>query len=83
MVTVEPRPRQPFVAVKDAKGWNEPDIVMEQVHVTIGIAPQGSGEQGKQNRRSDTCALAPTEDLCHTATDVKNRVSKGSVTGFW
>jgi hypothetical protein len=38
-VTAELRFRRTFQAVMEAKGWNEPDIVMEQVHTTIGIAP--------------------------------------------
>jgi hypothetical protein len=38
-VTAELRLRRTFQAVMEAKGWNEPDIVMEQVHATIGIGP--------------------------------------------
>jgi len=38
-VAVELRFRRAFQAVMEAKGWNEPDIVMEQVHATIGLAP--------------------------------------------
>ena len=38
-VTAELRFRRAFEAVMDTKGWNEPDIVMEQVHTTVGIGP--------------------------------------------
>lgn len=31
--------RRTFQAVMEAKGWNEPDIVMEQIHAAIGRTP--------------------------------------------
>jgi hypothetical protein len=38
-VTAELRFRRTFQAVMETKGWNEPDIVMEQAYTTIGITP--------------------------------------------
>jgi hypothetical protein len=38
-VAAELRFRRTFQAVMEAKGWNEPDIVMEQAYTTIGITP--------------------------------------------
>jgi hypothetical protein len=38
-VTAELRFRRAFQAVMDAKGWNEPDIVMEQIQTTVEIVP--------------------------------------------
>jgi hypothetical protein len=38
-VTAELRFRRTFQAVMEAKGWNEPDVVMEQAQMAIEIAP--------------------------------------------
>ncbi|MBN1657785.1 MAG: hypothetical protein JXA93_05255, partial [Anaerolineae bacterium] len=38
-VAAELRFRRVFQPLMDTKGWNEPDIVMEQVDVTIGASP--------------------------------------------